>query len=101
MKATFALQIHLWQTCVFCLNFAASATDEQNTSQKRMHSSRMRTACALPYKGGSLSGQSPPRTETPLDRDPLDQDPKTETPQTETSRTETPQIGWYLILSFL
>ena len=48
-----------------------------------MHSSRMRTARALPYEGGLFPGVS--LTEPPLDRDPPyrdlpDRDPKTETP---------------------
>ena len=57
-------------------------------SQRRMHSSRMRTTLSLPYRGGvgvgeggrgslsrSLRNTDSPRTETPPQRDPLDRDP--------------------------
>ena len=65
--------------------------------QTRMYSSRMRTACSLPYGVFPLDrppppdrdsldrdhlDRDPPRQRPPLDKDPLDRDPpKTETPQ--------------------
>ena len=55
-----------------------------------MHSSRMRTACSLPY-GGSLS-RGVSLTEThldkgPLDRDPLDRDPLDRDPSEQRPRS--------------
>ena len=59
-----------------------------------MHSSRMRTACSLPYMGVSARGDRDPRTEilwtqTPLDRDPLDRDPPRQRPLNGDPWTET------------
>ena len=54
------------------------AKEGNNSNQKRMHSSRIRTAGSLPYEGSPQ--QRPPRqrlpwTETPLNRDPPGQRP--------------------------
>ena len=60
-----------------------------------MHSSRMRTARLLPYRGwglcpGGLRNKDPPGQRLPpLDRDPSDRDPNTETPHRDPLWTET------------
>ena len=66
-------------------NFEASVTSIETPNgfdsqiiETRMHSSRMRTAHSLQYRGSLSRGVC--LTETPLDRDPLDRDPPGQRP---------------------
>ena len=92
-KPNYRVFSHLIKIYQKCQRLHQGILQQQKT---RMHSSRMRTACSLPYGGGLCLKRSPrprPPGQRSPDRDPSGQRPSRQRPPwTETPWTETPRL---------